>query len=101
MNYRALLFMLTAGALLVGAGYFSGLISKKGAAPAWQLVADFEAESALQNWTLIDAQDETDPFVPYPQIADIYGEGGNQYLLRKPAADGIVCLLYTSDAADE
>jgi len=58
----------------------------------WLLVDDFESEEPLGNWTNIDAQNETDPHVPEPQISEIRREPstGNRYMLRKPAADGIV-----------
>lgn len=56
----------------------------------WQLVDDFE--SGLVRWTFVDAENNTDPFVADPQIADIRADGqtGNHYLLRKPAADGVI-----------
>jgi len=82
--------MLLAGALLIGAGCSSGLIAKNGELPAWQLIDDFETDQSLKAWTRIDAQNETDPFVPNPQISDIRVEDGNKYLLRRPAADGVV-----------
>jgi hypothetical protein len=59
---------------------------------AWLLVDDFESEDSLEYWTNIDIQNETDPHVPSPQITEIRTEPqtGNRYMLRKPAADGIV-----------
>ena len=56
----------------------------------WQLVDDFE--SGLVLWTFVDAENNTDPFVPDPQIADIRADAqtGNHFLLRKPAADGVI-----------
>ncbi|MBT8102738.1 MAG: hypothetical protein KJO95_07190 [Gammaproteobacteria bacterium] len=58
----------------------------------WLPVDAFEGSPALQGWTNIDAQNDTDPFVPNPQIAKIQieSETGNRYMLRKPAADGVV-----------
>jgi hypothetical protein len=58
----------------------------------WLLVDDFESEDALQSWTNIDAQNETDPHVPDPQVTVIRSESGtgNRYMLRKPAAEGVV-----------
>ncbi len=58
----------------------------------WVLVDDFEATSGLQGWTNIDVQNDTDPFVRNPQISEIRIEPatGNQHMLRKPAADGVV-----------
>ena len=58
----------------------------------WLLIDNFEPDTALQNWTLFDAQNETDPFIANPQISQIRKEDGinNRYMLRKPAADGII-----------
>jgi len=59
---------------------------------AWVLVDDFEAAPSLKAWTNLDVQNETNPFVPDPQITELRREEtiGNHYLLRKPAADGVV-----------
>lgn len=56
----------------------------------WLLVDDLE--SGLAAWTFIDVDNNTDPFVPDPQVAEIRGDTqtDNNFLLRKPAADGIV-----------
>ena len=56
----------------------------------WILVDNFE--SGLEQWTHIDVENNTDPFVQNPQIAEIRSEAqtGNHFMLRKPAADGIV-----------
>ncbi|MDA8708180.1 hypothetical protein N9M10_02290 [Hellea sp.] len=58
----------------------------------WQLVNNFEQPDALEAWTNIDVQNETDPFVPNAQVTEVRREAGtdNQFLIRKPAADGIV-----------
>lgn len=58
----------------------------------WLLVDHFESEGSLGNWTNIDVQNETDPHVPNPQITEIRIEpdSSNRYMLRKPAADGVV-----------
>lgn len=59
---------------------------------AWLLVDNFESGPPLDGWTHIDVQNDTDPFVPRPQIAEIRVESanGNRYMIRKPAADGVV-----------
>lgn len=59
---------------------------------AWLLVDNFETGPTLDGWTFIDAQNDTDPHVPEPQVAEIRAEPGtgNRYLVRKPAADGVV-----------
>jgi len=56
----------------------------------WTLVDDFE--SGLERWSHVDAENNTDPFVADPQIAEIRVDArtDDHFLLRKPAADGIV-----------
>ena len=56
----------------------------------WLLVDDFE--SGLERWTHIDVENNTDPFVPDPQIAEIRVDAktGSHFMLRKPAVDGVV-----------
>ena len=58
----------------------------------WLLVDDFESGLELQDWVNIDAQNDTDPHVPSPQISEIRVDAntGNRYMIRKPAADGVV-----------
>ncbi|WP_409431883.1 hypothetical protein ACJ3XI_06555 [Litorimonas sp. RW-G-Af-16] len=58
--------------------------------PRWHVIDDFEASPTLQGWTNIDAQNETVPYIPNPQISKIYAAEGNRYMLRKPAANGVV-----------
>ncbi len=62
----------------------------EGSASSWLLVDDFE--SGLGQWTFVDVQNETDPFVPDPQIAEIHidADTGSHFMLRKPAVDGLV-----------
>jgi len=59
---------------------------------AWLLVDDFETGQLLERWTKIDARNDTDPYVPNPQVSEIRSdsETGNRFMLRKPAADGVV-----------
>jgi hypothetical protein len=56
----------------------------------WLLVDDFE--SGLERWTHVDVENNTDPFVPDPQIAEIHSDTqtNNHFMLTKPAADGVV-----------
>ena len=69
----------------------------------WLIIDNFEHPDALDAWTIFDAQNDTDPYVPNAQITEIrietgadagtgvgIGPAGNHYLIRKPAADGIV-----------
>lgn len=58
-------------------------------ATPWLLVDDFERK-ALSKWTNVDTQNDTAPFVANPQITDIRSEGANQFLIKKPAKDGLV-----------
>lgn len=59
---------------------------------AWLLVDNFETDELLERWTKIDARNDTDPYVPNPQVAEIRSdpETGNRFMLRKPAVDGVV-----------
>lgn len=61
-------------------------------ASPWLLVDDFESGPALQGWANVDAQNDTEPHVPNPQISEIREEAdaGNRYMIRKPAAEGVV-----------
>ena len=56
----------------------------------WLLVDNFE--SGLDSWTKVDAENNTDPYVDNPQVSEIRTEEktGNRYMLRKPAAEGVV-----------
>ncbi|MEO0575558.1 MAG: hypothetical protein AAF004_08845 [Pseudomonadota bacterium] len=56
----------------------------------WQLIDNFE--SGLERWTHIDVDNNTDPFVADPQVAEIRidRQTGDRFLLRKPAVDGVV-----------
>ena len=58
----------------------------------WILVDDFETDLELTSWTHADVQNETKPFVPDPQIAEVRAEDGtgNHFFLKKPAADGVI-----------
>lgn len=62
------------------------------AQPAWLLVDDFESGPTLNGWMNVDAQNDTSPHVPTPQVSEIRVEpgNGNRYMIRKPAADGVV-----------
>ena len=66
------------------------LTSCGGAPNPWQLVDNFETGTALTGWSNLDLQNETDPFIENPQISELRVEGGNGYMLRKPAADGVI-----------
>jgi len=56
----------------------------------WLLVDDFERE-AIEPWIKRDTRNDTSPRIENPQITEIeQEESGNRYLLKKPAADGVV-----------
>lgn len=55
----------------------------------WLLIDDFEQDQ-LTGWEKADTQNKTKPLVQNPQITEIRNEANNQYLIKKPAADGIV-----------
>jgi len=60
------------------------------AAKSWVVIDTFETAS-LTEWELRDTKNETSPRLENPQITVIEREpSGNHYLLKKPAADGIV-----------
>jgi len=64
----------------------------RGDLPPWLLVDDFESDHPLDDLTIIDVQNETKPRVPDPQVTEIRSEpeSSNRYMLRKPAADGVI-----------
>lgn len=59
---------------------------------SWLLIDNFESDTTLSAWMNIDAQNDTDPYVPNPQVSEIHEdpETSNHFMLRKPAADGVV-----------
>jgi len=86
------LSFLTVGLLIFAACMPDVQAGTDGRDEAWMLVDDFESSAVLKGWVNIDAQNDTDPRVPNPQIAEIQTspETGNRYMIRKPAADGVV-----------
>ena len=68
----------------------SALTACEKAPSPWERVDNFETDSALTGWSNLDLQNETDPFIENPQISELRVEAGNGYMLRKPAADGVV-----------
>ena len=57
---------------------------------SWQLVDNFERAN-LSSWEKHDTKNNTSPFVENPQVTEILSEqSGNRYLIKKPAADGVV-----------
>lgn len=89
MIYRASRFLLL---LFCAACVNNSTIDLSEAQSGWLLVDDFETGQLLERWTKIDAQNDTDPYVPDPQVSEVRSdpETGNRFMLRKPAADGVV-----------
>jgi len=58
----------------------------------WIRIDDFESASPLENWTLIDTQNETHPKIENPQVTEVRSDDQreNNYLIKKPASEGIV-----------
>jgi len=57
----------------------------------WMLIDNFENSNAIEQWTLRDTKNETQPHIDKPQITEVrVAENGNHYLLKKAAADGII-----------
>lgn len=56
----------------------------------WTLIDNFENSNAIQQWTLLDTKNDTKPKIENPQITEVRSDVGNSYLIKKPAADGVV-----------
>ena len=58
----------------------------------WLLVDDFETESPLDTWTIIDTFNQTQPKIENPQVTEIREESAtqNRFLIKKPAAEGVL-----------
>ena len=55
----------------------------------WLVVDNFEhTTSAI--WTNIDTQNNTKPFIKNPQVTEVISNKNNNYLIKKPAKDGVV-----------
>jgi hypothetical protein len=61
-------------------------------ASTWILIDNFEFADTESRWFKFDAQNDTKPHIPNPQITHIVSEKdfNNHYLLKKPAADGVI-----------
>jgi len=58
----------------------------------WKKIDDFESHAPLNDWTMIDTFNQTQPKIDNPQITEIREEANidNRYLIKKPAADGVL-----------
>lgn len=76
--------------LLLAVFFTSNVFAHQG--EHWLLVDNFESTTSINNWVNADVQNETKPFIKNPQVTIIESEldKNNKYLLRKPAAEGVV-----------
>lgn len=58
----------------------------------WVLIDDFEKENTINTWIKKDTKNDTKPRVDNPQVTQVQKETNtkNHYLMKKPAAEGIV-----------
>ncbi|WP_406683044.1 hypothetical protein N1F78_10135 [Seonamhaeicola sp. MEBiC1930] len=58
----------------------------------WIKIDDFESTNPLQQWILADTRNDTKPKIENPQVTEVRSENEipNHYLIKKPAAEGIV-----------
>ena len=57
----------------------------------WTKIDDFESESPLESWTIIDTLNQTEPKIENPQLTEVRKEANNNhYLIKKPAAEGVL-----------
>lgn len=92
MNGRWLLFL---GAPLYVAACSYGVADTLTVSPRtseWVRIDDFESPNSLEHWVLADTRNDTSPRIEKPQITEVREESGgpNHYLLKKPAAEGVV-----------
>lgn len=61
-------------------------------ASSWMLIDNFESSSSINSWEKRDTRNDTSPHVPNPQVTELITDetDGNTYLIKKPAADGVV-----------
>lgn len=88
------MIMSSCRAIVLFLGITSIISMSSAQASNWFLIDDFEAPDSVNSWTKADTKNDTSPAVPDPQITErrIENSNGitNAYLLKKPAAKGIV-----------
>lgn len=91
MKYKTSAIQLLGLALLLSA-ILLNLEAQSQESDQWIKVDDFESPSSLQNWTLVDTQNETNPRIDNPQVTEVrYDDSTNtHYLIKKPAPEGIL-----------
>lgn len=84
--------VLTFAVIMQSQGQLSAHFVNKSTTAEWIIIDDFESANPLENWTLVDTQNETNPKIENPQVTEVCGEGveENKYLIKKPAAEGVV-----------
>lgn len=62
------------------------------AVAGWIKIDNFESEAPLDDWTMIDTLNQTQPKIDKPQLTEVRKEASsdNRYLIKKPAADGVL-----------
>jgi hypothetical protein len=88
---------IVATVLLACSSEVSVTATEEGAEPeqatsVWVKIDDFEQTDVLKHWWLEDARNDTRPKINNPQITEVRVEdrGRNHYLIKKPAAEGVV-----------
>lgn len=68
-----------------------GSVSREHTA-SWIKIDDFERPDAIEQWWRKDTKNNTRPKIENPQITEVRreGQGPNHYLVKKPAAEGVV-----------
>lgn len=58
----------------------------------WIRIDNFESPNPLDKWRLEDTRNDTNPIVVNPQVTEVRSEvgGSNHYLIKKPAAEGVI-----------
>jgi len=75
--------------LILSATLLLGACSNVHTTSPWLLVDNFE-QVHLTGWQKVDAKNNTKPYVSQPQVTEIRYDKNNQYLLKKPAAEGVL-----------
>jgi len=78
--------------LLVSACAYQNTYNTSNESTNWEKIDDFESDASLKDWTMIDTFNQTQPKIDNPQVTQVREEVGidNHYLIKKPAADGIL-----------
>ncbi|GAA6186477.1 hypothetical protein NBRC116595_37270 [Aliiglaciecola sp. NS0011-25] len=80
--------------LLILSVTLSIFTANKARATDWILIDNFEAANSLEKWTKADTKNDTSPKIHSPQISERrkedFASKSNFYLIKKPAAEGIV-----------